>query len=54
VDLGRLHKGRQSHNGIIVCSFDPEFEGQAQRIHEIIGDQSQLSGNLIRVNRPIK
>lgn len=50
----RLHKGRQSHNGIIVCSFDPEFEGQAQRIHEIIGDQSQLSGNLIRVNRPIK
>jgi hypothetical protein len=48
----RLHKEHPEHAGIIVCSFDPDFSRQAQRIHEAVELQSPLSGKLIRVNRP--
>jgi hypothetical protein len=47
----RLHRERSSHAGIIVCTYDPDFVGQAQRIHAAI-KQPQLSDQLIRVNRP--
>jgi hypothetical protein len=50
----RLHKEQPDHAGIIVCSFDPDFVGQARRIHSWIEAQTQLSGQLIRVNRPQK
>jgi len=50
----RLHKNQPDHAGIIVCSFDPDFISQARRIHEEIGSKNQLSGQLIRVNRPPK
>ncbi|PYI86938.1 MAG: hypothetical protein DME26_07920 [Verrucomicrobia bacterium] len=48
----RLHRENPRHAGIIICTFDPDFEGQAERIHKAIGAQSSLSGQLIRVNRP--
>ncbi|MBI3853977.1 MAG: DUF5615 family PIN-like protein [Verrucomicrobia bacterium] len=48
----RLHRNDQTHTGIIVCTFDADFAGQAERIHKAIGDQSSLNGQLIRVNRP--
>ncbi len=48
----RLHKEQPDHAGIIVCSFDPDFEGQARRIHASIETGAPLSGQLIRVNRP--
>ena len=48
----RLHKEQPDHAGIIVCSFDPDFVGQAHRIYTAIESQSQLAGQLIRVNRP--
>jgi hypothetical protein len=47
----RLHKENPSHAGIIVCSFDPDFIGQAHRIHATIELQKSLSGQLIRINR---
>lgn len=50
----RLHKKQPNHAGIIVCSFDPDFVGQAHRIHTVIKTQTQLSGQLIRINRPQK
>ena len=46
-----LHKASPGHAGIIVCTFDPDYLGQARRIHAAIA-QEQLSGQLIRVNRP--
>jgi hypothetical protein len=49
-----LHQESQQHAGIIVCTLDPNFAGQADRIHAAIGDRSSLSGQLIRVNRPSK
>ena len=48
----RLHREQPAHAGIIVCTLDPDFIGQAERIHKAIGAQSSLSQQLIRVNRP--
>ncbi len=47
-----LHNKNKKHSGIVVCSFDPDFESLASRIHETIGDHSNLFGQLIRINRP--
>jgi len=47
----RLHRQQPEHAGIIVCKFDPNFEAQAGRIHEAIGGQTTLAGQLLRVNR---
>lgn len=48
----RLHRENPQHAGIIVCTVDPDFSAQAERIHKVIDAQSSLSGQLIRVNRP--
>ena len=48
----RLHRRDASHAGIIVCTLDLDFPGQARRIHEAIGTLPVLAGQLLRVNRP--
>ena len=48
----RLHQEQPNHAGIIVCTFDPDFVGQAGRIHSAIEAETQLSGQIVRVNRP--
>ena len=40
------------HAGIVLCTFDPAFDRQAQRIHETITGASEILNQLIRVNRP--
>ncbi len=50
----RLHETGRDHAGIIVCTCDLDFVGQARRIHEAVGQQQQLSGRLLRVNRPAR
>lgn len=52
LDFRHLHNTGQDHSGIIACTFDIEFAGQAGRIHKSCEDLSDLSGTLIRVNRP--
>ncbi len=47
-----LHKISTDHKGIIVCTVDLDFTGQANRIHEAIESRDSLMGELIRVNRP--
>jgi hypothetical protein len=47
-----LHNANPNHEGIIVCSFDSDFKGQAERIHAAIESKEGLSGELIRINRP--
>ena len=49
--FARLHFESSLHSGIVSCTFDLDFEGQARRIHEAITDQASLEGALIRVNR---
>ena len=48
----RLHREQPQHAGIIVCTVDPDFAGQAERIHQSISALTSLSGQLLRVNRP--
>jgi hypothetical protein len=48
----RLHREQTPHAGIIVCTFDPDFFGQAERIDEAIRSIDDFRGRLIRVNRP--
>ncbi len=48
----RLHRAQPIHAGILVCTFDPDFVGQAERIHGALAERSDLAGQLIRVNRP--
>jgi predicted nuclease of predicted toxin-antitoxin system len=50
----RLHRESPPHAGIIVCTVDPDFSGQTERIHEAVGGRSSLHGQLMRVNRPAK
>ncbi len=47
----RLHTEKPQHAGIIVCTVNPDFVGQAERIDKAIGEQTLLNGQLIRVNR---
>jgi hypothetical protein len=48
----RLHRATPAHAGIIVCTYDPDFVGQAARIAATLADQPALDGQLLRVNRP--
>lgn len=49
----RLHQHRTGdHAGIVLCTFDPDFPGQAQRIDAAIGAGSETMNKLVRVNRP--
>jgi len=47
-----LHHRVAAHCGIVVCSLDADFAGQANRIHEAVSFHADLIGMLIRVNRP--
>ncbi len=48
----RLHHLQPDHAGIVICTFDPDFAGQAERIHVAIEAVPHLAGELLRVNRP--
>jgi hypothetical protein len=41
-----------AHCGIVVCTVDADFAGQANRIDEAVSLHADLTGLLIRVNRP--
>jgi hypothetical protein len=47
----RLHNASLEHSGVIVCTFDPDFERQSSRIDAALESQ-ELAGQLIRINRP--
>jgi hypothetical protein len=48
----RLHAQGALHAGIVACTVDPDFVGQAQRIHAVLGANNDLTGQLLRINRP--
>jgi hypothetical protein len=48
----RLHGRMPDHFGIIVCTFDADFEGQAERVHDALKAQPDVAKQLVRINRP--
>jgi len=53
-DFFHLHRDQPNHAGIIACTFDPDFAGQAQRIDAALPADGVLLGVLLRVNRPAR
>ena len=51
-DFRRLHMDGHKHSGIVICTFDTDFIGQADRIDKLFSGVSDLNGKLLRVNRP--
>lgn len=48
----RLHQARtEAHAGIVLCTFDPDSAGQAQRIHNAV-DATLVRDRVLRINRP--
>lgn len=50
----RLHRVSSDHSGIIVCTFDPDFQALAVRVDAALAGQVSLEGQLLRVNRPAR
>jgi len=51
-DFIQLHRRQLNHSGMIVCTFDPDFIGQAQRIANALRDRKSLENELIKIYRP--
>jgi hypothetical protein len=51
-DFIALHAANPNHAGIVVCKRDPNSTGLADRIHAAVTVAGDLTGQLIRVNRP--
>ncbi|MBL9180392.1 MAG: DUF5615 family PIN-like protein [Verrucomicrobiaceae bacterium] len=50
-DFIRLHRQRPDHEGIIVCTDNPDFSALAEKIHTQLQGTESLKGLLVRVNR---
>lgn len=50
----KLHQQSPDHAGIVCCTFDPGFPGQAGRIHAAVSLCPDLRRQIIRINRPLK
>ena len=50
-DFRRLHADDANHAGMVLCTYDPNFAGQALRIHELLSTQEDMSGRLLQVYR---
>lgn len=50
-DFIRLHLQQKHHHGIIVCTFNVDFLGQARQIDEALRQVEEPSNQLIRINR---
>ena len=48
----KLHRNRtEDHTGMVLCTFDPDFRGLAQRIDAAVAARPEIRNHLIRVNR---
>ena len=50
-DFKKLHRQNPEHSGIILCTVDADFPGQASRIHVALLANPSIEGQLLRVNR---
>ncbi len=54
IDFKKLHQLNPNHGGIVICTFDGDFVGQARRIHETCEKLSEVKNELVRIYRPSK
>ncbi len=52
IDFKRLHQKDGNHAGIVICTFDADFFGQANRIDLACKNLSEIKEQLVRVYRP--
>jgi predicted nuclease of predicted toxin-antitoxin system len=53
LDFIRLHRHTESHQGIIVCTFDPNFAALATRIHlAVLNHEGEFTNQLLRIYKP--
>jgi predicted nuclease of predicted toxin-antitoxin system len=52
IDFKRLHNANSNHAGIVICTFDADFIGQAERIDEACKRFQEIKDQLVRVYRP--
>ncbi len=50
-DFIRLHRLNPAHDGVIVCTGNPDFTALAARIHAQLHAMDSLRGELVRINR---
>jgi hypothetical protein len=50
-DYIRLHRWVRPHCGIVVCSKDPAYVAQAQKIHQALLACPVLDDQLVRINK---
>jgi hypothetical protein len=50
-DYIRLHRLNPEHEGIIVCTSNPDFPALAEKVNDQLQAVDSLKGLLIRVNR---
>jgi hypothetical protein len=48
----RLASEHPDHPGMILCTADRDFQGQAGRVHAALQGRDVLAGVVVRVNRP--
>ena len=53
-DFIRRHHAGLPHQGIIVCTYDPDAEALAHRINEAVATVDGPGRWLLRVNRPAR
>lgn len=51
IDFKKLHQINENHAGIVICTFDADFVGQANRIDSACKSSSEIKGQLVRVYR---
>lgn len=49
LDFKKLHTLNQDHSGIVICTFDADFSGQADRIDAACKNIPNIQKQLIRV-----
>ena len=50
-DFMRLHCHNPDHEGILVCTDNPDFPALAAKVHARLQAMDSLKGQLVRINR---
>jgi Domain of unknown function (DUF5615) len=50
-DFIKLHTKHPDHTGILVCKFDTDYQGLAERIHTMLRTYPNMDNQLVRINR---